>query len=95
MYSYEGQCAADIDRIAKLLLIGTENSLQFGIFVFYSSVDDDEVKMANEKLEHRYKTVLSRARFAWANQLCIEGTKRVHKYGNSAWLGACIVLKRP
>lgn len=94
VYNYKGQCAADIDRIARLLLIGAENSLQFGIFAFYSSVDDGKVKTATEKLEHRYQTVLSRAFSAWDKQLSINGIKRVHKYGNGAWLGACIVLKR-
>lgn len=94
VYSYNGQCAADIDRIARLLLIGSKNSLQFGIFVFYSSADDGKLKTAKEKIENIYQTVLSRARSGWDKKLSIKGFKRVHKYGDGAWLGACIVLKR-
>jgi len=95
VYSYEGQCAADIDRIAKLLLIGTENSLQFGLFVFYSSVADGKIKTAKQKLENRYRTILSRAQSAWGQSLRIEGTNRVHEYGDGAWVDACVVLRRP
>jgi hypothetical protein len=95
VYSYEGQCAADINRIAKLLLIGTKNSLQFGLFVFYSSVDDGKIKTAKQKLENRYRTILSRAQSAWGQSLRIEGTNRVHEYGDGAWLNACVVLRRP
>lgn len=95
VYSYEGQCATDINRIATLLRIGTKNSLQFGLFVFYSSVDDGKIKTAQQKLENRYQTILSRAQSAWGQSLRIEGINRVHKYGNSAWLSACIVLRRP
>jgi hypothetical protein len=92
VYNYEGQCGADINRIAKLLLM-RETTLQFGLFVFYSSADDGRIKTAEDKLETRYRSILSRAQSAWGKSLRVEGTKRVHRYGNGAWASACIVLK--
>lgn len=94
VYNYKGQCAADIDRIANLLMM-SGTTFQFGLFVFFSSMADGKIKTAKQKLEDKYRTILSRAQSAWGQSLRIGGTNRVHKYGNGAWLAACIVLRRP
>lgn len=92
VYNYNGQCEADVDRIANLLLM-SNTTLQFGLFVFYSSADDGKIKKATDKLTGRFRNVLSRARVAWGKSLRVSGILKLHEYGNGAWAGACIIMK--
>lgn len=92
VYNYKGQCEADIDRIANLLLM-SNTTLQFGLFVFYSSADDRKIKQATDKLTSRFRNVLARARAGWGKSLQVSGDLRLRKYGNGAWAGACIIMK--
>ena len=90
VWSYDAQCAPDIDRIAKLLLIGNQNTLQFGVFAFFTSADDGKIKTADEKLEGGYSTILSRARLTCGSSLRVTGAKTPRRYSESSWLGACL-----
>lgn len=94
MYNYAGQCKADIDRIAHLLLM-TNTTLQFGLLVFYTLADDGPKKKATDILQGRFNSVLSRVQKDCRESLDVRGINKIHKYDNGAWLEACVILKRP
>ena len=93
VYNYAGQCKADIDRIAHLLLM-TNTTLQFGLFVFYTSADDGPRKKATDILTDRFNRVLSRVKKDCRKSIYVRGINKIHNYGNGAWLEACVILKR-
>lgn len=84
----------DIIRIAQFLKRKPEeNSLEFGLFTFYTGVDWKEGEEPSEKIEQRFNTI----RENLSNKILRDDFKYdLHERlsNDGSWASACIVIKR-